>query len=621
MNFLTILYFILTFFLLGKATTSIFNIKIKDIFENIVMTFGFGLAIFPILSIILNTLHIPLHFLVILSIPIIYFIVKIIVKGIPRNYFNQTNKIKKIETIFFIIIILFTTIHLIVYNIGSNKYNYLEDDDPYKHAEGTKYVSLEKTYSVNFPFTTYLEPYPPTYDVLMGVLHQTNNELQETLKLFNNIIISLSMLFMFYFVRKLTKKNMAALISTILLIVIPCYLSHFIWAQSYALSMFPIGLYLLTGIKQKRTFKYTIKKQKKQLMLFALVSASIFVIQPSAAAIYLLFTGAYIIAESISFRKIQTVMILALIFGLLISQIYWIPTKSKFSNTDTNTETINSLERVQTFLEGGKLDLRFGQQTHTYKYREFRVAEKTSKMDQPTGIGTFMFYALLLSILFLLGVIIKNKASTTNELFAIILLIFTFMGVEGNKFPINLIPHRFWAFFAIAVVLAIGLAGSEFIYSKKIKIPIKLLVIVVLLIGIIVTSAYPKYVVETSMWPPGVAKWSSNEQLAGYIYLKNHYQNMKVFPVCGDDKIPISFNQLSYSWDKEVRTFRTNIKNKTTNEITQFLKQKNYDYYIISSNCVDPNNKYYLGVNKTNEILSSAKQIVFKNKGFFLVKI
>ena len=93
-----------------------------------------------------------------------------------------------------------------MYHKGAFNYPYLEDDDSWSHAMGVEYVSIEKTVfektSVGFH---YIDPYPPAYEMLFGIIHQTNDSIYWTLKFFNALIISLSIIFFYFFAKVLSK--------------------------------------------------------------------------------------------------------------------------------------------------------------------------------------------------------------------------------------------------------------------------------------------------------------------------------------------------------------------------------------------------------------------------------
>ena len=132
---------------------------------------------------------------------------------------------------------------MVMYTSGAFKYPYLENNDPWSHAKGAEFISIQKTAFDPNPFDTtnaltYVDPYPPSYDIFMGVLHQTSQSLNWTLKFFNSLIISLGILFFYYFAKSFIGDEQKALYATFVLAMIPCYPSHFIWAHSLVITLF-----------------------------------------------------------------------------------------------------------------------------------------------------------------------------------------------------------------------------------------------------------------------------------------------------------------------------------------------------------------------------------------------
>src|SRR5262249_36122110 len=62
---------------------------------------------------------------------------------------------------------------------GAARNPWLEDDDSWQHAVGAHYVAHFATTAQPWPpISHYLEPYPPYFTALMGVLHQSQPDLQ-----------------------------------------------------------------------------------------------------------------------------------------------------------------------------------------------------------------------------------------------------------------------------------------------------------------------------------------------------------------------------------------------------------------------------------------------------------
>jgi hypothetical protein len=196
-----------------------------------------------------------------------------------------------------------------------------------------------------------------------------------------------------------------------------------------------------------------------------------------------------------------------------------------------------------------------------------------------------------------------------------------FLGVEGNAMPVKLFPHRFWPF--LAIPLAIIVAEGLFIFyvsladKKAIIIPVLALII----LGIMFTSAYPKYAVQTAQWPPGM-QWSSTEELQGYFAIGQTLpKGSSIFTVCSDEEKAIGFDMYAPPLDVEIDKFKRELENKSVDDIYELSKKKNFEYLTVDGLC--SNN---IGVNKTNELLSELSnsshfETLFSNKGVSLFRI
>jgi len=58
---------------------------------------------------------------------------------------------------------------------GPFMYPWLEDTDSWFHAAGIKYIAVEKNLNVSPLMFQYIFPYPPGYDLLLGLIHQTSS--------------------------------------------------------------------------------------------------------------------------------------------------------------------------------------------------------------------------------------------------------------------------------------------------------------------------------------------------------------------------------------------------------------------------------------------------------------
>jgi len=245
MSLLTIGLFFIYCYGLGHGITLF--LKQKDFVERQVMKVAIGLAALPLLGVILNVLRVPLDWRIIMLICLIGPAVSLLKRQFPSFKF-----VVKRSDITFIIVLLFVIFSLYMYAGGAFKYPWLEDGDPWSHALGVKYVAIEKNLNDDANALKFLDAYPPGYDFILGILHQTSPSLQWTLKFFNALIISLGLLFFYFFVKQLTSKSSIALFSTISLTFVPAYFSHFIWAHTLVVALMFPALYCLEKIKEQK---------------------------------------------------------------------------------------------------------------------------------------------------------------------------------------------------------------------------------------------------------------------------------------------------------------------------------------------------------------------------------
>jgi hypothetical protein len=547
---------------LGFPLGQLLKLKFNDQLETLFMSLAIGMGTFPILSTVLGILRAPLDWKIFLGVSLTLTVAWLFRKKFSLKFEKKT--VMKESSRYIGVVLVMAIVLFGVYWHGANKYPYLEDDDPWEHALAAKFISVEKSISQpeNFSFH-YIDPYPPAFDILLGILHQTNDSIYTTLKFFNVLIISLGIIFFYYFAEKLFKDKTKAIYASFILTVLPCFMSHFIWAQSLALVLFFPAWYCYENIRE----------DKKWMIPAVIITASIIVTQPSAAAIFVVMTGIYWIGEGIvqGWKK-SLFFLYSLILGCITSGIYWIVMISKYGLMGM----LREIGFAKGLLSAENVDTSSGL---IYSINDFIIAPLHSKIDQPTGIGAVVFILLVLTI----GILFLQYKKTYNKQYIIVSflwLILTIVGTEGNALPYKLFPHRFWAFLAIPVALLVGIGMYKITRALKGK-NIRFAVISIIIAGIMWTSAYPKYVFETSIWSPGI-RWSSSEEIAAFVWLKILPADTKVFLYTNkDDSHIIGFDKFSCSWCREIVEFRQNLMNKTIDELLSFLQMHNYEYMVI----------------------------------------
>ncbi|MEW6748372.1 MAG: hypothetical protein AB1295_01550 [Candidatus Micrarchaeota archaeon] len=486
------------------------------------------------------------------------------------------------------IVILLFVIHLAVYYIGSSNYPWLEDDDPWEHAEGVRFVSLHGTYiQPDSQLIKYLAPYPPFYDVLLGVAFQIGGApLQASMKFLNSLLISLAIPFFFAWAKE-RFGGKRALWAAFVLAVLPSFMSHFIWAQTLSVMLvFPALYFVERHLKAEGA-------QRNGFAIAAVLSmAAAMITAPSPAATFFGlmagFVAALFIVKAWENRKldkkalsaaIPTATIFIAAFALALAE-FWIPMFVMFP-TDvvfSHLSLSGSIFTEKTADTSGGI---------VYGFQDFWEAPFASKMDQPVGWGAFAMI-LALGGLWVAVKSFRERKESLSMAILIIWFIFCMVGTEGNLLPVKLVPHRFWVFLAIPVAMLAGVGAARFHeHVERGSKGFALALLVLLVGGLLATSAAPKYVVETSMWPPG-AGFISQEQFSGYVNLGGALPaETRVAAMCGGPFSPLNgFSMMDYSWEREVIDYRTRSITDSVEGNYGFLKKYGYEYAIFDHGCI-----------------------------------
>ncbi len=584
--------------------------------EKHLMRLGIGLGLLPVLIVLVGFLRIPLDWKIILAvsvIPMMYFI--------AREYKTYEFKfvLKKSEVAALVMLLIFA-FTLFMYVKGSFSYPYLEDEDPWAHAAGAMYVSHEKTIfePKNADVISYISPYPPAYDALMGILYQTSGELIWTLKFFNALIISLGIIFFFYFAKRFMHDVNKALLATFFLASVPSYLSHFIWAHALIVTLFFPTLYAIEMIKEDRRWMY----------LLGVLFAGLFLTQPDQPIKLGIMVAFYYIIKTVSEKKFSYELPAALCIGILVSLMWWggeighMVSERESGNAIFHnlSPSANIFERVLNFFPPGG-----GSATRAYTFDDFFVAKSRNLINNPVGIG------VTLSILALIGIvaILFSCRSLLQEnerwkLVVLFWLLFTFLGINSVTFnlPVGLYAFRFWMLFAIPLSI-VAAEGAFFLASNMKKYGVPMLPLIgILVIFVAITSFVPKYQVNTSQWYPG--QWTNDErgnnvELPVFLWLKTLPKDTPVFFFSDPTRI-VAMDKYNCFWCEDELSFRKSM-DKPAEEVRLFLKKKGYQYMVLSGT-----DARVYGINSTNNLVNNLLgsgnfQIVQQSQGAFVMKV
>lgn len=456
---------------------------------------------------------------------------------------------------------------------GATRYPYLEDDDSWRHAVAARWVALQKTtVQPEPPVTLYLEPYPPYYGALMGVLHQVNPDLKDVLKFFNALVVGLSVLGAFLAFEALSGSVAIALAASALLAVSPSYMSHFIWAQSLAIPVFFAAVWALARLPAGARW-WT--GGPSWLALLLVWSATI--IQPSTAAVFaLLFAVAAAVRAAARARgaPLPRPEMAAIVAAGAASLATWLVLMRR--------QLAYYATQGQAFRGGQGDDTSGGL---VYGLRDI-LLDYGNKIDQGTGLG---WAPAALAVIALVALAARWKeeapASRATRLVMAAWLVIGLVGIEGNALPLKLFPHRFWVFLAIPVayLAAEGAAALAKLASGTWPRAAILVVAVGIAFG---TNLGPRLDLQTGVWPPGVG-WPSPDQLGAWVETAGHLPRWtRVFAPCLRDEYLIGLNLHAEPWDPALRGLRERLASTDGRELAAVMAARGYPYLVLEASCV-----------------------------------
>ncbi len=635
------LYFLVVAFLLGYSLTS-WKSAFKDGSEAVIMGVGIGLSSIPLLGVILNVVGMPIHWALILLLSLLLPIYRL-ARGRVRLSIGKF----KLDKYLIILLVIFAALFVMMEK-GSFRYPWFEDTDPYSHAASASFISMTHSFSkpADMFVTHYSEPYPQGMPILMGVLHQLEPSVNKTLKFFNAFIISLSILFFYYLSRRLTHSRNLSLLGAFFLASIPSFQSHFIFAQNYALTMFFPALYSLLRIRDD-----------KRWAIPAVISvSSVLLTQQLSSVVLAFFIGGILLFMLIeafrkkSFNEFLIVAGASIIAAILVFAIFYVPVIHRFGMKALSSQyTLGQDPLHKSFFNfADSSSVRFLTLTDFVhpcmgsKLLGGCPAGYPNKTDNPTGFGWVLFLLFVVGLFYALSrlkdIFIHPEKNTALAV-SLVWFFLTFIGVIGDRLPFKILPNRWWAFMSIPVVI---LAAYGLVYLVKLFRQFKVspsIVITVVLLGVLLTSFKPKYIVNNSLWMPHVydgqteiMSFLKGGKLDGYLWLLTLPKNTPVFDFCMGDDIIFASDGVSFPWDPEVplhryrvsrekelwdnrvyanmsNTSRSDMMSEEPGRFSSWLKGKGFKYITINARCAR-----YFGGNKTVERIR-----MLSSSGFFRV--
>ncbi len=670
---------ILYFFIVAVGLGFLIDFLVKDwkggFFEKLVIRLGAGVLFIPVLGVLFNTLSIPIHWVVFLGFAVLFSIIYL-----KRSNFNfRIFKFNIFNLYAFLVYIIFI-VSAYMYISGSFSYSWFEDGDPYKYAISAKYISLEKMYSVPYYFSHTAYPYAQGYQIFMGLMHQTNDSIYWSMKFFNALIISFSLLFFFYFAKKLTKNIKASFWATFILASMPAWLSHFIFSFNFNMSLVFLLFYSLLSIEENKNWRY----------IGAIFYGSILINHFYTGIIITGLLLIWFLLSVLIYLKINKDYLTVLGAGFLVSMIFWIPAFFRQLSMPVSGVTLGGFKIIFDVLQNSTIlvyvivvicliisafALRkivnsdnfqmilyllvlliifavlfmpsekfinvLGLQDQDYAVSDFFWLGQSNKIDNPIGIGFVVMVLFFIGLLFYL-VRFRSlfEVRNFNDLLVFTLLIISYFGLAGAKTSISVVPYRFWPFFAIFLsiissqgVMMIFSYASKFFNNVKVM---KGIIFIVLIMSISYSSFANKYDFNNSEWPEHQLFSQQAREL--YVWMRDGLpKNSLVLPLCNNPYVVVGYDMLSLPWktqsladddvfvsnnESDMPFYKVSLSNSLEQNYN-FLKSQSYNYTIIGVDCVKRMNAdAELVEARVREMLSSEKFTLIKaTDSEFLFKI
>jgi hypothetical protein len=612
---LSIIIFFAIMFFFGYSVT-FFIKRDDDVFERFFMSVAVGIAFFVVLSALLAVLKIPLVwplFFVLSLVAPAYLLVS------KKLSFKFSFSLKKSHFFFFIVFALFL-FSLFMYHKGAFSYALFEDGDPWRHSGIAKYIAVTKTALEPWQgadILQYVDSYPPGFDVLLSVMYQVSGELVWSVKFFNLLIISLGIIFFYFFAKHFTKSAETALVATVILALIPCYMSHFVWALSLAMALIYPLFYSLERIRENKLWGVP----------SAVCYAGVLLSQPTHAAKISVVLVIYLVLRMVFDKKILWKELSAVVAGGLSSiGVWWVPMYLKYGSIKALVLGAGTSASVLKGAEGFSLKFH-GTADRVYAFSDFFYAKSVNMINNPVGVGVVLMLVLFFTLVY---AVIKYKDFLSRENQWVVIsacwLLFAFLGIHGERLPIQFWAFRFWMFFAVFFSLFSSFGFVKILaLCKKFGIP-AFVVSALLIAGIWFTSGVQKWDVNTVSWENTAGEFVQYNNLDSWKWVSQLPQNTKVFFPCRNQKnmdvAVLGVDKYSCLWCRDEKDFKMSFVNATSGSgVVDFARQKGYDYLFIDGNCFGSFGDNLTVFNEFLVNISSSAPLVQKSGGGFVWEI
>ena len=608
MVFVASLLFILHTFTLGFFIVNIFKGKNKDSFlKRRLYEFIFGFSLLNFIPYVMGFVGIPMNIWILTLISLSLFIITLITIHIRygiNNYleneftFTPPKKQPVSEYVYLIVTIFLFLVGSYVYFTTTINQTQLENGDPWSYAAQGVYVSETQSYylpdGAALGNHLYLQPVPRRLTILTGLYLQVSDTPLYILKYFFAYFLIIGLAALVLFFKEFSKSNLKTMLATLFIVSAPSFTGRFIYENNLAVIL--IGACLIATVK-------LFNGEKKYFWIGAFAFAAQFVSHPATAFLHFLviasifcafFTREIIIDRKKLVKTKTAKYFLMVSLGVLLSIICYIQPFMMYGRDAYDMTGESPGFRYFGTAEGGELRT-IMHYNPNYSLSDFFRTLPYGQIDQSIGVGEVLFTLLLIGIIYLLikmyGVktpfmkIMYKEPQTLITGFIISFTVVFLLTYFGYKTGFSLFTGRYWP----VLMIVSGILFAEFLGSIgnmfKNKFVLGLLLIL-LFYGVYHTSFYQRYSIQSSDWP--VHKFHPQD-LPGYNFVLHEIPTgAMVYPICRVRSFFMFGLNKGHSFyrTEEHREFYRNLKEKTPEDIFEYVDSLEYEYYVVDSACI-----------------------------------
>lgn len=608
--FVEIIFFLLVGFILGLTLV---GLKFTTGLDEISVRLLYGICIFPIVAIVLGFVDLISWFWFVVVCLVVVLRFWNVIKGLSFSFDYDS-----------ILVCIMALVMFVAFSHGAFSHVWLEDGDPNGFAQAVSYMVHYGTFlkPSDMFVTRYMEPYPVGYQTVIAAVSSIGGNVNGVLKSVNSLMIALAVVAIYHLSMSVGFSRRYSLFVSFIIFAIPSFSTRFIFAQSLAMLQMIMGFYFLSRSRDQPSTFYS-----------GLCFGALCITHQMTAVVAAVLAFLWLVADVLTNRKTTCGFLSVAVICILIAGPWWAFEYGKYGvDKIVNQLNLEALSKSGLGLSDPTLRL--------YALTDLINVPLENSIDNMTGFGPVIFLLLICS--FYVFLVAKDKTFYVN--LSLLWFVFLFVALFSNHLPVSFIPSRIWPYVSIPVAF---LSAYVIYMCQKSQRDIMRAFAVILVLGVVATSALPKFEFNGRMW--GSSRFTTMDEYKMAVFLSGLPIGTKVMDACfyervwglnlwddpldeyalwmkNTDVLNASFRS-NYGWDSE-GWIKLDGKNKSLiySEDPVSLGavlSGNYEYIIIGSKCMKMWNVDGIELNmRVSELVNSDRfQTVFKSNDEYVLGV